>query len=88
MAPQSVLVKVLFFAKAREVLGKSSSMIEIPQKVKGQDIRQILEAEFPNLSVLGQSYVLALNEEYLNPEDVLDITSKDELGVIPPLSGG
>ena len=43
-----------------------------------------------SLEVISDNFVLALNEQYILPDQLNKITLKagDELAIIPPLSGG
>ena len=89
----SVKVEVLFFAKAREVLSQSSGEIVLTEATVGLKPAQIvvqLEAAYPALKSLQRAFVLALNEEYLEPEseETFVLRSTDQLAVIPPISGG
>ncbi|KAJ0024428.1 hypothetical protein Pint_07383 [Pistacia integerrima] len=59
----SVQIKVLFFARARDITGVSDMCLE-------------LVAKFPSLE----------EEEYTN--DSVIVKHKDELALIPPISGG
>ena len=40
------------------------------------------------LQSLGESVVLAVNQEYVDREQVLHLRPGDEVAVIPPISGG
>ena len=89
-------VNILFFAKAKDLVKKSSLLLKLPTKFSGVDaLLERIETEIPELKTLNRCYVLALNEEYL-VEDTLSKTEsneivlkdQDELAVIPPLSGG
>lgn len=87
-----VSVKLLFFAKARELVQVSASELSLSsQVVKQKHLYSILEAQFPQLLVLQRSYALALNEEYLDrdlPDQDITFSQSDELAIIPPISGG
>ena len=71
-----VSLKVLFFAKIRELLKVSSEDILIENKSCGKQVIAVLESKFPELVQLRGSYILALNEDYLaNLDDNLNLTS-------------
>jgi len=86
-------LKVLFFAKARELLKISESEITVPSVIdSAQALYQALEDKWPELAKLNRTFALALNEEYLyqdqEPGEHLSLSSGDILAVIPPISGG
>ena len=78
-------VKVLFFAAARDLVGKSEASAEITAEdlatIKSEIMRQFVELE-----QLKSPYTLAVNDEYV--EGAIKIKEGDVVAVIPPLSGG
>ena len=85
-----VSIEILFFAKAREVLNRSEDTIQLKANSTPTEVLSQLESKFPALKVLERTFVLALNEEYLCMDDgqPLELHSRDQLAVIPPISGG
>ena len=83
-----VTVTLLLFAKARELVGKSSVSTSIPTRLTYQELVSRLESELPVLERLNRTFVLSLNEDYLEQEQEIVLTSGDEIAVIPPISGG
>jgi len=90
MSFSTVTLEVLFFAKAREILKTSESQITIATNISSaQVLYQALEDKWPELVILNRTFALALNEEYLSPDqEHLSLSSGDILAVIPPISGG
>jgi len=84
----TVEVKLQFFAKARELVGHSSTTASFPLCLSYQDLLTALNDTFPPLVKLGGAFVLSLNEEFLPEESQVCLKQGDELAVIPPLSGG
>ena len=83
-----VTVTLLLFAKARELVGKSSVSTSLPTRLTYQELVSRLESELPILERLNRTFVLSLNEDYLEQEQEIVLTSGDEIAVIPPISGG
>jgi len=84
----TVQVKLQFFAKARELVGHSSTTAALPPSLSYQDLLNTLSDNFPSLVKLGGAFVLSLNEEFIPEEELVSLKQGDELAVIPPLSGG
>ena len=83
-----VTITVLLFAKARELVGTSSVTTSVPANIRYQQLLSHLESEFPALQRLGRTFVLSLNENYIEQEEELLLNNGDEIAVIPPISGG
>jgi len=84
-------VKLLFFAKSRELVGQSVTFIELPSSVTGQLLLHLILDQYPSLKILSESLLLSHNEEYIDVVDnitTLTLKSGDEIAVIPPISGG
>mmetsp|Transcript_28686 Transcript_28686/g.92549 ORF Transcript_28686/g.92549 Transcript_28686/m.92549 type:complete len:87 (-) Transcript_28686:861-1121(-) len=84
-------VKVHLFAKAKELAGGS---LYITCRLEGSSIlcrdfleNHVFEVE-PKLRVLKDSAYLAVNDNYVLPEDRLDLKETDDIAFIPPISGG
>ena len=83
-----VTVRVLYFAKAREVASTSEESIELPEAAATSDLISIIVARHPKLQGVLTSCVLALNQEYLSQGQSVLLKANDEVAIIPPLSGG
>ena len=77
-------VSVLAFGIAKDIFGGSSIDVELSGGTAG-NLKQSLEERYPRLKQLA-SYMVAVNNEYA--EDRLVINERDEIAVIPPVSGG
>ena len=77
-------INILAFGIAKEIFGNSTIKVEIA----GQDVaalKNALEEKYPRLKQLA-SYMVAVNNQYAQPE--LVISNRDEIAIIPPVSGG
>lgn len=84
-----VCVKLLFFAKSRELAGISECEVNLPKRILYTDLIEYLNKTY-NLRSLNSTFLIALNSEYCNESNTspLDLSAGDELAVIPPISGG
>lgn len=79
-------MRVRLFAAFREASGQNEVAIELPDGSTVSDAMAQLRKSFPRLEpALGQA-MLAVNHEYVGPD--LQLNDGDELGLIPPVSGG
>ncbi|HWZ02170.1 MAG TPA: MoaD/ThiS family protein [Mucilaginibacter sp.] len=78
-------IKVLAFGIAKDIFGGSSVSLELANDSTVYNLQYVLEQQYPRLQQL-KSYMLAVNNEYALPGDT--IHERDEIAVIPPVSGG
>ena len=84
-----VAVSLLLFAKARELVGSSTVSLSLPSSTSTySDLVTFILETFPILKRLGSTFVLSLNENYIDQDSELSLRPGDELAVIPPISGG
>lgn len=83
----NVEVKVLFFAKAREISEKQNALIHVPNEITCRDLLGKIVEEF-SLHQIRHSVILAVNEDFCHLDDQLFLKQGDEIAIIPPLSGG
>jgi len=77
--------KVLLFGVTRDLAGKNQLDIELEE---GSNVKMLLEklgSDFSRLSEM-KSLMIAVNNEYTKPDYILK--EKDEIALIPPVSGG
>lgn len=87
-----ISVKLLFFAKARELAGDiTHQTFQLPKRKQGKylcsDLLNLICDKY-NLALIKDILVLAVNEEYCDLDGEVTIETGDEIAVIPPLSGG
>ena len=85
-----MIIKTFFFGPARDIT--STREVEHTTVPEGTHVREyfaeyILPA-YPGLADILPSSVLVLNLEYLDPDANPELSSGDEVGFIPPISGG
>ena len=83
-------MKILYFAKIKEVIGKSEDSITIKEQTTVKDIVE-------KLKLTNESYKLAfqdiknikcsVNCNYINSFQT-KVTNKDEIAFFPPVTGG
>mmetsp|Transcript_13916 Transcript_13916/g.26717 ORF Transcript_13916/g.26717 Transcript_13916/m.26717 type:complete len:82 (-) Transcript_13916:79-324(-) len=79
-------VNVLFFARARELVGDTDTKMELKDGANTKDLVSALVVKFPKLKDMIHKIVLAVNQEYVTGVQVLH--DRDEVALIPPISGG
>jgi molybdopterin converting factor subunit 1 len=79
-------VRVLFFGVLKDLAGKSSDWLELPDGALVRDVMSRCAAEVPGLKESLNSLAVAVNQEYAGPEAVLK--ADDEVALLPPVSGG
>ncbi|WP_408021579.1 molybdopterin converting factor subunit 1 [Siminovitchia acidinfaciens] len=77
------LNKIMLFAQLKEDMGKSSMEVVAAGKTVGE-LRAFLEKETSLGSLDG--IMIAVNEEFAKDEWIIE--EKDEIALIPPVSGG
>ncbi|CAN0578591.1 unnamed protein product, partial [Laminaria digitata] len=82
-------VKVLFFASCREMAGTKETSLQLPgASSTTSKLRQHIVEKLPGLKPVAATVTLALNQEYLDPEEDTPLKDGDEIAFIPPISGG
>ena len=77
---------VLFFARARDLVGVDAIRVEPPMPRTIRELRQRLVDRYPNLAGLLMKSALAVNDEYA--DDATLIPENAEVALLPPVSGG
>lgn len=82
-----VQVKVLFFARSKELAGLRETTLRLPTKINYEQLLNIIAVNF-NLESIKNNILLAKNEEVCSENRDIEIRESDNIAVIPPLSGG
>lgn len=78
-------IKVVAYGIAKEILKSHEMELEIGSTQTLKDVRSLLSDRFPELNRLA-SLRFAVNESY--QDDTFQLSEKDEVVIIPPVSGG
>jgi MoaE-MoaD fusion protein len=79
-------VRVLFFGVLKDVAGRSSDLLELPDGAVVRDLLAHYRAEVPGMREALGAIAVAVNREYAGAETVL--RAEDEIALLPPVSGG
>jgi molybdopterin converting factor subunit 1 len=79
-------MKVLLFARARDLIGADLVEIAMSPFAKVADLRRALIERYPNLTSLIEKSAIAVNDEFA-AEDAA-IPDHAEVALLPPVSGG
>jgi len=79
-------VRVLFFGVLKDISGKSSDSLDLPDGASVRDVLAHYAAQSPQMKGSLPSLAMAVNQEYAGMETMLK--SGDEVALLPPVSGG
>ncbi|KAI3438433.1 hypothetical protein D9Q98_000864 [Chlorella vulgaris] len=81
-------VRVLFFARSRELAGTNETTVSLEDGSSTKTLLLLLFQQYPQLEELRGNFVFSLNHEYLGTDEEQQLKAGDEVAVIPPISGG
>jgi len=81
---QSLSIKL--FASLRQAMNSDKIAIDIDNEITVSQMKKIIFETFPNLKKLNIPFLVAVNHKFAKDSSV--IKSKDEVALIPPVSGG
>jgi MoaE-MoaD fusion protein len=79
-------VRVLFFGVLKDLAGRSSDVLTLPERSTAADVIEHYERQLPSLKGALSSIAVSVNQKYASGEEQL--SSGDEIGLLPPVSGG
>jgi len=81
-----VRVRLRYFARMREDLGRSEETREVEPGTTVAALVDSLIAENPSLAGMAPALMVMVNEDYVTPGQIL--ADGDEIAIVPPVSGG
>jgi len=78
-------IDILAFGVTKDIFGGSAISINLTNDATVYNLKYFLEDKYPRLKQLA-SYMVAVNDEYALDGDT--IHERDEIAIIPPVSGG
>ena len=79
-------IRIRYFASLREVVQQAEEILTIHDGATVVDVRHLLLTRHPDLQLILQRSVCAVNHNYVPAETTLH--ENDELVFIPPMGGG
>ena len=79
-------IKALFFAACRDIVGIRELDLDVGEGSQVDDLKNVLLVKYPELATINNVLSIAVNAEYVDGNTILN--SGDEVGFIPPVSGG
>lgn len=78
-------IKITAFGITRDIVGTNEFELNLKENASVSDLRVALGEAYPRLAGLA-SLAIAVNQEYA--KDDVQLAEKDEVVLIPPVSGG
>jgi molybdopterin converting factor subunit 1 len=83
---QTIRVKVLFFGRLKELIGRAEDSAETPDALTIEQLFGLYVAQHRELANYRSSVVASRNQEFVAWDTLL--RSGDEVAFLPPVSGG
>ena len=83
---QSIRIKVLFFGRLKEILGRTQESIDLVVESNIESLFAQYASRYPELQRYRSSLVASCNREFAPWNTALH--SGDEVAFLPPVSGG
>jgi molybdopterin converting factor small subunit len=78
-------INILAFGIAKDIFSGATISIELVNDATVSNLKYLLEQQYPQLKKLA-TYMVAVNNEYALDGDT--VHERDEIAIIPPVSGG
>jgi molybdopterin synthase catalytic subunit/molybdopterin converting factor small subunit len=79
-------IGVLFFGVLKDVTGRSAETVDLPEGARVREVLSYYAREAPQFEAMVPSLAISVNQEYSGADRVL--REGDEVGLLPPVSGG
>lgn len=79
-------IRVLFFGVLKDVVGRSSETVDLPEGARVEDVLLHYVRQTPRFEAMRPALALSVNQEYSRADRAL--AAGDEVGLLPPVSGG
>jgi sulfur-carrier protein len=79
-------VKVLLFGQLKDIVGRAEESLELAPGTRVESVMAHYSGQFPRFQGLAKSIACSINQEYAAGTAVLH--EGDEVGLLPPVSGG
>ncbi len=79
-------VTVLFFGALKDLAGRGSDLLLLPEGATISDLLAHYEAQFPRLKAYLPAIATSINQEYVTRG--AGLRDRDEVALLPPVSGG
>ncbi len=79
-------VTVKLFARAKDLAGKETVEVDVPDSACVADLRSALVETVPAMAPLVSSLLIAIGNDYA--DDATPLTADSNLACFPPVSGG
>jgi len=84
--PHPMMIRILFFAKAREAAATDEILLPLESAPDSSRLWDYLVVQFPQLAAMRDSIRLSRNSQFV--QDTEGFAAGDEIALIPPVSGG
>lgn len=79
-------IKVKLFAVLKEAVGKKEIIIAVPTGATVKMLKNKILQEYPSLDSYSNKFILSVNLKVATGDTI--ITPRDEIAILPPVSGG
>lgn len=82
------MVTVKFFAMLKNKVGKETVELSFNEALTLEEFKERMKKEFPEISdyLTGKRLLISVNQEFADKDTI--IKDGDEVGLLPPFSGG